>query len=174
VTIKYFMGLKRLKSFLKFSLLLSLSFLKLNAQIEVNFDSTIKVIYDYDLKKTVLTEKNSKDHIIFISNTNCTGCVKYFMKSKEKFTFIFLLSSESLLEVNKITKMYALKSNTVYFTTSEFIRKNIKELCQSPTPCLFYRCIDSFYFLNYNELSRVTLEFSLNTRKLIKQIDCLK
>lgn len=167
------MGLEKLKYFIKCLFILVLSFSSAQAQQSVlNFDSTITTAFDSDLRPVKLTKKNSNSFVVFVSSTNCSGCVKYFIKRKKKFTFLFLLNSESLLEINKIIKTYNLKNCSVYFTTSPFVYQKKKDLCQSPTPCFFQRCGDKTIFFNYSELDKITEEFTISEKKFNTLFNC--
>lgn len=143
-----------------------------NAQVQIHdysstfikiFDSNLKEIHDF---KNVIGGKP----LIVISNKNCGGCVDYFIKGKKYFKFLFILNSESLLEVQKAMRIYDLKKENVFFSSCEYIIQFNDELCSKPTPCLISQNESTIYFYDYPLLDSFSKEFTLKHSKFLSQI----
>ncbi|MBS1650984.1 MAG: hypothetical protein JSU07_03150 [Bacteroidetes bacterium] len=160
------MDFGKLKYCINLLLIFTIIINKADAQYEhVKFDAVITKCFDWNLKPVnVLKEKK---RIIFVSSVNCKACVDYFLRKSNLFTFVFLLPSESLLEIKKLTKQFQLKDDHVFFTTIDYVKN--KEFCVNPTPCFFQICENKSLFYNYNNLSKVTLDFSLPIKKFLKK-----
>lgn len=134
-------------------------------------DSVWTKLFDADLNpKTVSYTKLFSKPTVIISNVNCIACTEYFTKAKKNFHFIFILSHESLAEINRILAYHHLKKEEAYFTTCQYIQDFKSTLCANPTPCLAYKHEGRFLLLNYTELSHVTGEFSLKMALLKKSL----
>lgn len=142
------------------------------AQNEVVFlDSIFVKIMDSDLKPVATKTINKKNKpIIIVSTSHCSACVKYFAECQKNYQFIFLMNNESLLEVNRITKLYKLKSKEVYFTTQKSIKSKINLIGSGPTPVAINRCHEEMIFINYSILNQTTQEFTLDHTKVKKAL----
>lgn len=134
-------------------------------------DSVWTRLLDADLNpKTVSYSKLLSKPTVIISNVNCIACTEYFTKAKKNFHFIFILSQESLAEINRILAYHHLKKEEAYFTTCQYIPNFKSTLCAGPTPCLAYKREGRFLLLNYTELSQLTAEFSVKMASLKKRL----
>lgn len=135
-----------------------------------DIDSIFIKLFDRDLKQI----KNNpsvflKMPIIIVSNTNCAACVKYFTKKNNDCGFVFILSNESLLEIKRTLEIYDVRSKTIFFTTSEYVRKEKREICSGPSPTMILKKRGVFRFYNYWVLDSITQGFSdkkFNYKKL--------
>ena len=72
---------------------------------EIYNDSVFTMIFDAQLAHVDLkTGRFIKKPIIIVSNRNCAGCINHFLKDKLNFNFIFLISTQSLLEIQRMLK----------------------------------------------------------------------
>lgn len=154
------------------------TFLLLFAQIQTNCgqklivpDSIFTKLFDADLREITFKNINHKKPIILITPTNCSGCVKYFTKSKNNYSYIFILYSESLLEAEQTKNRFGLGNKNVYFTTNEYYKCKLINNCEKPTPNCIYETQKKVYFLNYKSIDSLSKAFGLNHEKLKTQLE---
>ena len=165
-------GLRQNKIILIFFSILFFSNLYSQQNITLKIDSIFTNLMDQNLN--VVSASNIlklKTPIVIISNLNCGGCVNYFEKSKNKYSYIFIINSKSLLEINTIIKMHQLKDELRYFILCKDINLINHDICSSPTPCLINYNEASFLFYNYALLKKISNDYTLNAKKFLKKIN---
>ena len=165
------MASKNIKYILN-SLLLFFSFNTYSQKnISSKIDTIFNEIFDYNLEnKKASVLFNTDKPFVIISSMNCSGCTKYFTKNKESYFFIFFINSKSLIEINTIIKSNQLDKAFCYFVISKNINYLTKELIENPTPCLINNKDKSILFYNYDQLKKITSDFSKKNKKLIKEL----
>ncbi len=131
------------------------------------FDSLFTKTFNFNLDvvdNSLL--KQSKKPIIVVSNINCSGCVKYFCSMQKDYTFLFILFSKSLLEIERLKSFYNLKSKDIYFTTCNYISDANQKICVNPTPCCIINKNNEQYIFNNVELSAFTNDYALTKKEL--------
>ncbi len=130
-------------------------------QQDLQLDKAFSKVYDKNLTEVKCERISVKKGIVFASNRSCAGCLEYFIKQKNKFGYIFLINSFSLMEIHKILQTYKLEyAKNIFFVKKEDVIYN--ELISSPTPCLFYET----KYLSYELLDKLSNGF---TKKITKQ-----
>jgi hypothetical protein len=140
---------------------------------KLKIDSVFQEILNCKLEKKNLNilEQNKKS-LIYISNINCIGCVNYFTKKKDNYTFLFLIENKSLLEAKKAIITYNLNENSCYFVERKNIKLINKELTEKPSPCAFIY-LDGFYYFDYDNLKSATGDYAIGYKKAKKNIEKL-
>jgi len=157
------MALKNL-SWLISCILISLKF---HCQVKfTDIDSVFLKVYNSNMKQCKISKKN----ILFISNSNCIGCVNYFTKLTCNFQYLILLKDLSISDARKLIDLYQLQSRKVLFTTTNHIDFLKEELINKPSPVLLHIKKNYFNYYDYDNLISLTNDFSLNSKDLEKEL----
>lgn len=154
-------------------ILLSFFSFTIYSQIDVTTrcDTMLHSVFNNELEqmetKQMLTDELP---IILISNLNCSSCVNYFVKHQDKYRFLFLTNSLSLLEVNTIIKSRQIQKERCYFMLSRNTKNTIEIIENKPTPCMISSKNQQKYFYDYELLSKLTREFTVNHRQFLKKL----
>lgn len=147
---------------------LSAMFSRLQAQDTVRVKDVFSVLLDADLKEDGVN-LNGKP-IVVVSNTNCRPCVEYFAKRADNYQLLFILFSESLLEVRNLLATYHLKPSEALFTACGYVMQKKQEVCGGPAPLILKPCGEFYQFYNYKASSELTKDFTLKQKKLKKRL----
>lgn len=139
-----------------------------NAQdVKVSFDSTFTRLMDKNL-----VEKKMKDYskpIVFVSDISCLACIKYFTTFKTtKYSVIFILQHESLLDIKRLMSVYEVKTKEVYFITCANIKSDKNEMCKNHSPFMLVKNKGELTTINYWQLDSITNGFSDKKRRFLK------
>lgn len=149
-------------------LLLILCFPAYSQEKPVNCSGCLPKIFDSNLTEVKM---DAGVPVVIVSNKNCGSCVNYFLNHRKKYRYLFILSSESLLEIQKTLKVYKLKKEDTYFTTCESVKQVNESVCEKPTPCLLMSKGGTWYFYDYTALDTLTSEFTAKQAKFRKTIN---
>jgi hypothetical protein len=154
---------------------LSIAAVSLSAQTRLpGMDSVFLKVFDADLRPVRSLGRLFSKPTVIISHINCIACTEYFTKNKKDFHFLFVLSNESLAEINRILAYHHLKKREVSFTTCRYVPGLKQALCSDPTPCLFYRTPEGCMLWSYAQLSALSNGFSLSIKSLKPKLNSAK
>lgn len=154
-------------------ILLSFFSFAIYSQIDITTrcDTMLSPVFNNELEQAETTLLLTDElPIILISNLNCSSCVNYFVKQQDKYRFLFFINSLSLLEVNTIIKSRQIQKERCYFILNKNIRNTIKIIENKPTPCMITSKNHQKYFYDYELLSKLTRDFTINHRQFLKKL----